>query len=147
MALDLLSINAKANEVQIETKLIDWLNNLTWTFEPFDIVLASDIFYDPNLVIPLITLLIASIKDDCGCAIIADMGRVTLDTFMSKIEEEKKFNIRVLKSNFKLNNEINPVNFVIIAKRELDVNLIKYIENMCTKLQDFEKFTFKIEKF
>ena len=57
-ALELLSRNAAENGVSVDTMEVDWDSPDSLVERgPFDLVLAADVLYDPDAVVPLLSLL------------------------------------------------------------------------------------------
>jgi predicted nicotinamide N-methyase len=80
-ALTLLARNAQANDVPIETAMVDWAEpDELLRRAPFDLVLAADVLYEPASVAPLLSLLPRLAPD----AWLADPGRPTAEAFVEQ---------------------------------------------------------------
>ena len=72
-ALELVSVNAAANGLVVETELLDW-STAPPPLQPFDLVLAADVLYEERNGAPLLGLLAATVAEG-GDALVADPGR------------------------------------------------------------------------
>jgi predicted nicotinamide N-methyase len=80
-ALELVARNAQLNDLRVETAVVDWAKpDALVRRAPFDLVLASDVLYEPTgagLLLPLLTRLAPE-------AWIADPGRPAADGFLEQ---------------------------------------------------------------
>jgi predicted nicotinamide N-methyase len=80
-ALALVARNATANDVRIETAIVDWTKpDALVTRAPFDIVLAADVLYEHASVAQLLSLL----PRLAGQAWLADPGRPAAEAFVEQ---------------------------------------------------------------
>jgi predicted nicotinamide N-methyase len=80
-ALALVARNATANDVRIETAIVDWTKpDALVTRAPFDIVLAADVLYERASVAQLLSLL----PRLAGQAWLADPGRPAAEAFVEQ---------------------------------------------------------------
>ena len=80
-ALPLVARNAQANDVPIETAMVDWAEpDELLGRAPFDLVLAADVLYERASVAPLLSLLPRLAPD----AWLADPGRPTAEAFVEQ---------------------------------------------------------------
>jgi predicted nicotinamide N-methyase len=80
-ALTLVARNATANDVRIETALVDWTSpDVLIRRAPFDVVLAADVLYERASVAPLLSLL----PRLAGQAWLADPGRPAAEAFVEQ---------------------------------------------------------------
>jgi predicted nicotinamide N-methyase len=80
-ALRLVARNATANDVRIETAIVDWTKpDALVTRAPFDIVLAADVLYERASVAQLLSLL----PRLAGQAWLADPGRPAAEAFVEQ---------------------------------------------------------------
>jgi predicted nicotinamide N-methyase len=80
-ALALVTLNAHANEVRIETATVDWAEPDDLVKRaPFDLVLAADVLYERASVAPLLTLLPRLAPE----AWLADPGRPAAAPFLEQ---------------------------------------------------------------
>jgi predicted nicotinamide N-methyase len=80
-ALTLVARNATANDVRIETAIVDWTKpDELVTRAPFDMVLAADVLYERASVAPLLSLL----PRLAGQAWLADPGRPAAEAFVEQ---------------------------------------------------------------
>jgi predicted nicotinamide N-methyase len=80
-ALTLVARNATANDVRIETAIVDWTRpDALVTRAPFDVVLAADVLYERSSVAPLLSLL----PRLAGQAWLADPGRPAAEAFVEQ---------------------------------------------------------------
>jgi predicted nicotinamide N-methyase len=80
-ALALVARNATANDVRIETAIVDWTKpDALVTRAPFDIVLAADVLYERASVAQLLSLL----PRVAGQAWLADPGRPAAEAFVEQ---------------------------------------------------------------
>jgi predicted nicotinamide N-methyase len=80
-ALDLLTQNAAANDVQVETAAVDWAEpDALIGRAPFDLVLAADVLYERENVALLLSLLPLLAPE----AWLADPGRPAADAFLEQ---------------------------------------------------------------
>jgi predicted nicotinamide N-methyase len=78
-ALTLVARNATANDVRIETAIVDWTKpDVLLRRAPFDMVLAADVLYERASVAPLLSLL----PRLAGQAWLADPGRPAAEAFV-----------------------------------------------------------------
>jgi predicted nicotinamide N-methyase len=91
-ALTLLARNAQANDVPIETAMVDWAEpDELLGRAPFDLVLAADVLYEPASVAPLLSLLPRLAPD----AWLADPGRPTAEAFVEQAVRRWQVETRV----------------------------------------------------
>ena len=80
-ALPLVARNAGANEVQVETAVVDWAQpDELVKRAPFDLVLAADVLYERASVAPMLSLLPRLAPE----AWLADPGRPAADAFLEQ---------------------------------------------------------------
>jgi predicted nicotinamide N-methyase len=80
-ALTLVARNATANDVHIETAIVDWTKpDVLVTRAPFDMVLAADVLYERASVAQLLSLL----PRLAGQAWLADPGRPAAEAFVEQ---------------------------------------------------------------
>jgi predicted nicotinamide N-methyase len=80
-ALTLVARNATANDVRIETAIVDWTKpDALLRRAPFDMVLAADVLYERASVAPLLSLL----PRLAGQAWLADPGRPAAEAFVEQ---------------------------------------------------------------
>jgi predicted nicotinamide N-methyase len=80
-ALELVARNAEANNVRVETAVVDWTGpDALLARAPFDIVLAADVLYERASVAPLLSLLPRLARE----AWLADPGRPAADAFLEQ---------------------------------------------------------------
>ncbi len=80
-ALELVAQNARANDVRIETALVDWASPDSFVSRgPFDLALAADVLYERASVAPLLSLLPRLAPE----ARLADPGRPAADAFLEQ---------------------------------------------------------------
>jgi predicted nicotinamide N-methyase len=80
-ALTLVARNATANDVRIETAIVDWTNpDVLVRRAPFDVVLAADVLYERASVAQLLSLL----PRLAGQAWLADPGRPAAEAFVEQ---------------------------------------------------------------
>jgi predicted nicotinamide N-methyase len=80
-ALTLVARNATANDVRIETAIVDWTKpDELVTRAPFDMVLAADVLYERASVAPLLSLL----PRLAGQAWLADPGRPAAEALVEQ---------------------------------------------------------------
>jgi predicted nicotinamide N-methyase len=80
-ALRLVARNATANDVRIETAIVDWTKpDALVTRAPFDMVLAADVLYERASVAQLLSLL----PRLAGQAWLADPGRPAAEAFVEQ---------------------------------------------------------------
>ena len=80
-ALELVAENARANDVRIETAMVDWTQPEELVGRgPFDLVLAADVLYERPSVAPLLSLLPQLAPE----AWLADPGRPAADAFLEE---------------------------------------------------------------
>jgi predicted nicotinamide N-methyase len=80
-ALTLVARNATANDVRIETAIVDWTKpDVLLRRAPFDMVLAADVLYERASVAPLLSLL----PRLAGQAWLADPGRPAAEAFVEQ---------------------------------------------------------------
>ena len=80
-ALSLAEQNARANDVQIETARVDWVDaDQLVKRAPFDLVIAADVLYEAASVGPLLSLLPRLAPE----AWLADPGRPAAGAFLEK---------------------------------------------------------------
>jgi predicted nicotinamide N-methyase len=80
-ALTLVERNARANEVRIETAVVDWADpGELLRRAPFDVVLAADVLYERSSIAPLLWLLPRLAPQ----AWIADPGRPAAGAFLEQ---------------------------------------------------------------
>jgi predicted nicotinamide N-methyase len=83
-ALALLTRNAEANGVRIETATIDWRQpDQLLKRAPFDLVLAADVLYERASVAPLLSLLPRLAPE----ALLADPGRPAAGAFLDEARQ------------------------------------------------------------
>jgi predicted nicotinamide N-methyase len=80
-ALELVAENAQANDVRIETALVDWAHpDELIRCAPFDVALAADVLYERASVAPLLSLLPRLAPE----AWLADPGRPAAAAFLDE---------------------------------------------------------------
>jgi predicted nicotinamide N-methyase len=91
-ALALVAQNARANDVQVETAVVDWAapDELV-SRAPFDLVLAADVLYERASVAALLSLLPRLAPD----AWLADPGRPAVDAFIQRAQDRWGIETRV----------------------------------------------------
>jgi predicted nicotinamide N-methyase len=83
-AIDLLERNARANEIPLETAIVNWTDSEALVARgPFDLVLASDVLYERPSVADLLELLPRLAPE----ALIADPGRPASGAFLDRAWE------------------------------------------------------------
>ena len=91
-ALPLVARNASANEVQVETAVVDWTQpDELVSRAPFDLVLAADVLYERASVAPLLSLLPRLAPEIW----LADPGRPAADAFMQQVRRQWAVETRV----------------------------------------------------
>ena len=91
-ALPLVARNASANEVRIETAVVDWTEpDELVSRAPFDLVLAADVLYERASVAPLLSLLPRLAPE----AWLADPGRPAADEFIQQARRRWAVETRV----------------------------------------------------
>jgi predicted nicotinamide N-methyase len=91
-ALTLVARNATANDVRIETAIVDWTRpDALVTRAPFDVVLAADVLYERSSVAPLLSLL----PRLAGQAWLADPGRPAAEAFVEQARRRWPVETRV----------------------------------------------------
>jgi predicted nicotinamide N-methyase len=91
-ALTLLARNARANDVAIETARVDWAEPDELAMgEPFDLVLAADVLYEPASVPRLLSLMPRLAPE----AWLADPGRPAADAFLEQANLRSPVETRV----------------------------------------------------
>jgi predicted nicotinamide N-methyase len=91
-ALALLARNAHANDVAIETARVDWAKaHELAAREPFDLVLAADVLYEPASVTRLLWLMPRLAPE----AWLADPGRPAADVFLERANLRSPVETRV----------------------------------------------------
>jgi predicted nicotinamide N-methyase len=91
-ALTLVTRNAHANEVRVETATVDWAEPdelVRWA--PFDLVLAADVLYERASVAPLLSLLPRLAPE----AWVADPGRPAAGAFVEQAGRRWPVEMRV----------------------------------------------------
>jgi predicted nicotinamide N-methyase len=84
-ALELLTRNAQANDLQVETATIDWADAGALVARgPFDLALAADVLYEPESV----DLLLALFPRLAPKALLAVPGRPEADRFVDRARDE-----------------------------------------------------------
>jgi predicted nicotinamide N-methyase len=73
-AVDLVAVNAAANELEVAAAVLDWNSPQVRTAGQFDLVLAADVLYEERNALPLLQALDAMVSPD-GDALVADPGR------------------------------------------------------------------------
>ena len=80
-ALELLALNARANEVRIESAAVDWREpDELVSRAPFDLVLAADVLYERASV----PVLLALLPHLAPAAWLADPGRPAAEAFLAQ---------------------------------------------------------------
>ncbi len=80
-ALELVAHNARANDVRVETALLDWASpDVLVSRGPFDLALAADVLYERPSVAPLLSLLPRLAPE----ARLADPGRPAAEAFLEQ---------------------------------------------------------------
>jgi len=80
-ALELVARNADANDVRVETAVVDWTGPEELVARaPFDIVLAADVLYERQSVAPLLSLLPRLAPE----ALVADPDRPAAAAFLGE---------------------------------------------------------------
>jgi predicted nicotinamide N-methyase len=80
-ALTLVASNARANDVRVETAMVDWAEpDELIRRAPFDLVLAADVLYERASVAPLLSLLPRLAPE----AWLADPGRPAAEAFFER---------------------------------------------------------------
>jgi predicted nicotinamide N-methyase len=91
-ALTLVARNATANDVRIETAIVDWTKpDVLLKRAPFDMVLAADVLYERASVAPLLSLL----PRLAGQAWLADPGRPAAEAFVEQARRRWPVETRV----------------------------------------------------
>jgi predicted nicotinamide N-methyase len=91
-ALTLLARNAQANDVAVETARVDWAKpGELAAGEPFDLVLAADVLYEPASVPRLLSLMPRLAPE----AWLADPGRPAADAFLEQANLRSPVETRV----------------------------------------------------
>jgi predicted nicotinamide N-methyase len=91
-ALTLAARNAHANDVRIETAIVDWAEpDELIERAPFDLVLAADVLYERASVAPLLSLLPRLAPE----AWLADPGRPAADAFLDEARRRWQVETRV----------------------------------------------------
>jgi predicted nicotinamide N-methyase len=91
-ALALLARNAQANDVAIKTARVDWAEpGELVAGEPFDLVLAADVLYEPASVPGLLSLMPRLAPE----AWLADPGRPAADVFLEQASLRSPLETRV----------------------------------------------------
>jgi predicted nicotinamide N-methyase len=91
-ALELVSHNARANHVRVETATLDWSNpGELATRGRFDLVLAADVLYERGSVAPLLSLLPNLAPE----AWVADPGRPAAGAFVEEARRRWRVEERV----------------------------------------------------
>jgi predicted nicotinamide N-methyase len=91
-ALTLVARNATANDVRIETAIVDWTKpDVLLRRAPFDMVLAADVLYERASVAPLLSLL----PRLAGQAWLADPGRPAAEAFVEQASRRWPVETRV----------------------------------------------------
>jgi predicted nicotinamide N-methyase len=91
-ALPLVERNAHANDVHVDTAMVDWTEPEELVEQgPFDVVLAADVLYEPASVDLLLSLLPRLAPE----AWIADPGRATADAFFQGAQRRWSIETRV----------------------------------------------------
>jgi predicted nicotinamide N-methyase len=91
-ALTFVARNAHANDVRIETAMVDWAEPdelVGWA--PFDLVLAADVLYERASVAPLLSLLPRLAPE----ALLADPGRPAAGAFIEQASRRWPVETRV----------------------------------------------------
>lgn len=81
-AVDLVTVNAAANGLEVAAAVLDWTSG-TPNAGPFDLVLAADVLYEERNAEPLIRLLDAAAASDAE-ALFADPGRRHAPAFFDR---------------------------------------------------------------
>jgi len=91
-ALPLVARNASANDVRVETAVVDWTQpDELVSRAPFDLVLVADVFYERASVAPLLSLLPRLAPE----AWLADPGRPAADAFLEQAQRRWTLETRV----------------------------------------------------
>jgi predicted nicotinamide N-methyase len=91
-ALTLVARNAQANEVSLETAVVDWAEpDELVSRGPFDLVLAADVLYERASVAPLLSLLPRLAPE----AWLADPGRPAADAFLEQARRRWPLETRI----------------------------------------------------
>jgi len=91
-AVELVARNADANDLRVETALIDWREpDELMARAPFDLVLAADILYERASVAPLLSLLPRLAPETW----LADPGRPAADAFLEGAARRWRIETRV----------------------------------------------------
>jgi predicted nicotinamide N-methyase len=91
-ALALLALNARANEVRIESAAVDWREpDELVSRAPFDLVLAADVLYERASV----PVLLALLPRLAPAAWLADPGRPAADAFLEQARARWPLETRV----------------------------------------------------
>jgi 2-polyprenyl-3-methyl-5-hydroxy-6-metoxy-1,4-benzoquinol methylase len=112
-ALDFAQLNASANQVNIQTQLLDW-REITLT-QQFDYILAADVLYEQRNHLPILQA-IAQLLAPGGTAYISDPQRTIAKKFIELAAEQ----------NFQLQNTTHPV-----VWRELTLSVDIYALSHC----------------
>lgn len=88
LSLELISINAKLNSVDVKSEVFNWHNEVPgkWKEAPFDLILCSDVLYMQSAVGCVLKLIKETLKDD-GTALIVDPGRPNVYDFTDKARD------------------------------------------------------------
>jgi predicted nicotinamide N-methyase len=91
-ALALVARNARANDVEVETQVVDWGEpDELVSRGPFDLTLAADVLYERAGVAPLLSLLPRLAPE----AWLADPGRPAADAFLEQARRRWSVETRV----------------------------------------------------
>ncbi len=91
-ALTLVARNAQANDVRVETAMVDWAEpDELIRRAPFDLVLAADVLYERASVAPLLSLLPRLAPE----AWLADPGRPAAEAFVEEAGRRWRIETRV----------------------------------------------------
>jgi predicted nicotinamide N-methyase len=84
-ALELVARNAEANELSVETGVVEWYSPAQELLDraPFDLVLAADVLYLPSSIEPLLALLPRLARE----VWLADPGRADAEAFLRAADE------------------------------------------------------------
>ncbi|HEY9859259.1 MAG TPA: methyltransferase domain-containing protein [Candidatus Obscuribacterales bacterium] len=112
-AVDFAQLNASANQVTIQTQLLDW-REITLT-QQFDYILAADVLYEQRNHLPILQA-IAQLLAPGGTAYISDPQRTIAKKFIKLAAEQ----------SFQLQNTTHPV-----VWRELTLSVDIYALSHC----------------
>jgi predicted nicotinamide N-methyase len=85
--IELVGLNAAANELTVDASVLDWATSKSPGGQQFDLVVAADVLYEERNAEPLLTLFGAALSSN-GAALVADPGRRHAPAFFARAQTE-----------------------------------------------------------